>query len=116
MEVGRQPELFVAPQKHVQLLHAPVRQSVQRRTHDIENIPGGVDLRLKVVDHEWRSVHRHGYFAVRDKRVDVFFDGGDVGGVRAVEAAAGALKSDRASLAACLHIRRFDAVAERYGD
>ena len=50
------------------------------------------------------------------ERVDVFLDGRDVGGVWAIEPAAGALEPDRARFASGFHVGRFDAVAEWHSD
>jgi len=57
--------------------------------------------------------HGSGGLPVGLKRVDVFFKRGKIGGVRAIEAAAGALESDRAGTATGFDVGRFGAVAER---
>ena len=59
---------------------------------------------------------RAGGFPVGAQVGDVLFQGGQVGGVGPVEAAAGALEADRAGTAAGGDVGRFGAVAERDGD
>src|SRR6478609_4233430 len=65
----------------------------------------------------WRSrsrrPHGPGGLPVGLKRVDVLFEGGMIRGVRAIEAAARALESDRAGTATGFDVGWFGAVAER---
>jgi len=75
----------------------------------------GGDLFVEVADDERVDVHRGGGFPVGPKRSEVLFDGGKVGRVRAVEAAASALEPDRAGFPAGFDVAGFAAVAERHG-
>ena len=74
-----------------------------------------VDLGAHVDDHVVGGAHRLGGLPVGLKRVDVLFEGGKRRGIRAVEAAAGALESDGAGSAAGFDVGRLGAVAERDG-
>jgi hypothetical protein len=62
---------------------------------------------------ELGGVHGQGGFAVGAQFVDVLLDGGQLGGVGAVEAAVGALEADRAGAAAGFDVAGFGAAAVR---
>lgn len=65
---------------------------------------------------EFRGVHGLGCFAVGAQFVDVLFDRREVGGVGAVEAAAGALETDGAGAACGFDVAGFGAAAVGDGD
>jgi len=67
-------------------------QGVQRVAHGGGDLAEGGDLFVEVTHDERVDVHRGGVLAVGLERGEVFFDGGQVGRVGAVEAAAGALE------------------------
>ncbi|MDT3727648.1 hypothetical protein ROS62_23300 [Streptomyces sp. DSM 41972] len=70
-----------------------------------------VDLVGEVAGDEAGGVQRVSGLAVGAQLVEVFFDGGQLGGVGAIEAAAGALEAQRAALAAGFDVGRLGAVA-----
>ncbi len=84
--------------------------------HAGDDLFEGSDLGGEGGDDELGRVHREGGFAVCAQFVDVLFDGGQVGGVGAVEAAAGALEADRAGAAAGFDVAGFGAAAVGDGD
>jgi hypothetical protein len=81
-----------------------------------DDVLEGVDLVGEVSRDELGDVQGSRGFAVCLECPDVVLDCGEEGGVGSVEAAAGALKPDRALAAAGFDVGRFGAVAERDGD
>ena len=79
--------------------------------HLLGNPGERVDLGGDVGQHVVGGADRAGGFPVGTQVGDVLFQGGQVGGVGPVEAAAGALEADRAALAAGLDVARPDAFA-----
>src|SRR5207344_2247075 len=75
-------------------------QCVEPAAHRVGDIGEGVDLRGEVVDDVVGGADRRGGLPVGAQGGDVLFEGGQVGRVGAVEAAAGALEADRAGAAA----------------
>src|SRR5659263_100253 len=74
----------------------------------------GADLGGEVIDHVVGGADRLGGLPVGAQAGDVLLEGGQVGRVGSVEAAAGALEADRAGATTGLDVGRFGAVAERH--
>jgi hypothetical protein len=89
------------------------RKSVEPLAHLVGDVSEGVDLGGQARGDVGSGADREGGFPVGAQAGDVLFEGGQVGRVGPVEAAAGALEADRSRAAAGVDVGWLGAVPER---